>query len=318
MFKWQVYLLLSIGLLCQFSCNSIDDEPAASFALENYFFDSEISFDIGGDDSDFVFPDTNVERFVIEESGNEIEDSINHRKWRYNAIFPPSYNNSKERVYPVLYILHGLGSHPDNATLGLRLISLLDYCYIKELLPELIVILPDCEKSYWVDDYIEGVKYETFFSEIFLPSVESKYRIDTSIKRYIFGISMGGYGAAHYAFSYPEMFEYCYSASGVLGGKGVDSTPSIVDTAKSKNGRTLPYLTIDIGYSDSFFETNEMVHEELFGINVAHEYIKRPGAHDWEFWRGSIYACLLRIGRIMKNMENVAEKDSGIKNVTSD
>ena len=41
----------------------------------------------------------------------------------------------------------------------------------------------------------------------FLPAMEKKYRIGrTRSQRGILGISMGGYGALHYGFKYPEMF----------------------------------------------------------------------------------------------------------------
>lgn len=310
-------LLLSLFIPVFSSCSSQDDSPF-SFHPENYFFNSEIYFDIGGEASDFELPEVNNGQSVIIESGIVIEDSINSRNWKYNVILPSSYSDSSDKFYPVLYILHGLGSHPDDTMWSLRLNILLDYCYLNDLLQEIIVVIPDCETSYWVDDYVPGIKYESFFREIFLPTVESKYRIDTSLKRYLFGISMGGYGGAHYAFSYPDLFEYCYSASGVLDGKGVASTPSIIDTAKGKNGETLPYLTIDIGLSDPFYETNELIHLELFDLNIAHEYVERDGDHTLDFWSQSIYACLLRIGRILNAKMSGDDKNAGIKNPTAD
>jgi S-formylglutathione hydrolase FrmB len=51
------------------------------------------------------------------------------------------------------------------------------------------------------------VRYEDFFIKEFMPFIEHKYRVLAQrATRGLLGISMGGYGAMHYAFKYPQLF----------------------------------------------------------------------------------------------------------------
>lgn len=290
-----IWIIMFLSLL---SCNKeVDVFDQVEDNKQDIPGDAGMS-DLIGDENDFVFPELNSPHLTESLSNIEIYDNLNDTVWKYNMILPPSYSEDHERYYPVLYLLHGLGSDSDNMARALSIGRLLDYFYENELIPEIIAILPSCGTTYWVDDYVDGIKYETFFFEKFLPEIESVYRIEQKLKRNIFGTSMGGYGAAHYAFTYPELFGYCYSASGTLTGKGTDSTPSLFDTVKNLTQKDLPYLTIDIGDADSFVEVNKLTHQELDFLGITHEFILREGKHDWDFWRGSVTACLYRLGRM--------------------
>ena len=316
--RFPLILYLSfLIVLCMCSCQN--EDSLSVFVQPNYQqgYSQEALIDIEGDATDFISPDLNVADVVSMELMQEIYDSVNDTIWNYNVILPPSYFESETSSYPVFYILHGLGSGPENEYNGFRLNKLLDYCYLNEIIPEMIVVLPDCKDTYWVDDYIKGKKYETFFMNQLVPELEYRYRVDTSLKRYIFGFSMGGYGAAHYAFSYPDMFGYCYSASGTLMGKGGVETPSVLATIQTIIDKDLPYFTIDIGLNDNFLTVNRKAHEGLIDLDIQHEYIEREGKHDWTFWRGSLYACLLRIGRLYYEY-NDGFNNAGIHDVFAD
>ena len=243
------------------------------------------------------FDVTGVSYFVKD----QIEDTINHTSWKYCLLLPPSYYENEQKKYPVLYLLHGLGSaYTDwvgagNSQLGY------DYCLFNDLMPEVIVVMPSGGESYYVDGY-EGkdLKYETFFFKEFIPEVESKYRIDRRYScRMIAGCSMGGYGAAHYAFKYNDMFSYCYAMSGTLLGKGDGTTPSILEEVEKKNPNSLPLMTMDIGLGDGFLEINEFVNRKLDLAGVPHEFIIRNGQHSWSYWKESIYLLYVRVGKVL-------------------
>jgi len=52
-------------------------------------------------------------------------------------------------------------------------------------------------------------------------------------------------------------------------------------------------LMIDCGTNDFFFKVNEELHAELLLRNISHDYITRPGAHDWPYWNNAIKYQLL-------------------------
>jgi enterochelin esterase-like enzyme len=47
-------------------------------------------------------------------------------------------------------------------------------------------------------------------------------------------------------------------------------------------------IIIDCGYDDFFFDDNKRLHEKLVERNIAHDYIERPGAHNWNYWANAI------------------------------
>ena len=129
----------------------------------------------------------------------EIHDTINDTNWKYYIIFPNSYKEEKNKEYPVLYLLHGLGSYYTSWIGSGKSKECYDYCLYNNLIPEIIIIMPDAGSSYYVDGYENtNLQYENFFINQFIPEMESKYRIARNHSgRMIAGCSMGGYGAAH-------------------------------------------------------------------------------------------------------------------------
>jgi S-formylglutathione hydrolase FrmB len=47
-------------------------------------------------------------------------------------------------------------------------------------------------------------------------------------------------------------------------------------------------IIIDCGTGDFFYEVNERLHKELLYRNIPHDYISRPGVHNWEYWSNAI------------------------------
>jgi S-formylglutathione hydrolase FrmB len=54
-----------------------------------------------------------------------------------------------------------------------------------------------------------------------------------------------------------------------------------------------PALIIDCGTADFFFEVNERLHKELLYRNIPHDYITRPGSHNWDYWKNAVRYQLL-------------------------
>jgi S-formylglutathione hydrolase FrmB len=47
-------------------------------------------------------------------------------------------------------------------------------------------------------------------------------------------------------------------------------------------------IIFDCGTDDFFYSVNVKLHEELLYRNIPHEFISRPGAHNWPYWNNAI------------------------------
>lgn len=230
-------------------------------------------------------------------------DGINNRNWYYDMLLPPSYNFEKERDYPVLFLLH---PYDLNCTCWLNDFGLkekVEMSLSSGLIPEMIIVMPFAYNTYYIDGFLDGIKYETFFMQEFLPAITEKYRISSRREdRYIGGASMGGYGAARYATRYPMEFGFCFSMSAPIDGKGKSAQLEAVFTQEVlENSENLPYFVFDIGNRDSFLKANQNIDNLLTEYHIPHELIVRSGNHNSQFWMESISNLLDRLSKFIRH-----------------
>jgi S-formylglutathione hydrolase FrmB len=48
-------------------------------------------------------------------------------------------------------------------------------------------------------------------------------------------------------------------------------------------------IIIDCGVDDFFYPINVKLHEKLLERNIDHDFISRPGRHNWQYWGKAIY-----------------------------
>lgn len=230
-----------------------------------------------------------------EKMGREIKNVV---------IVPADYNDPEmqEEQYAVLYLLHGYSGTYDN--------------WIKKK-PELqdlsnehsvIIVCPDGQDSWYLDSPIDPkMQFETYITKELVSFIDNHYRTIADPEfRAITGLSMGGHGAMSLALKHPEVFWQCGSMSG-----GVDIVPfpkswkikerlgvyeenkelwketsvqGIVEKLESTNQR----IIFDCGVDDFFHKVNKTLHDTMVEKKIAHDYISRPGRHNWAFWCNSI------------------------------
>ncbi len=117
---------------------------------------------------------------------------------------------------------------------------------------------------------------------------------------------MGGHGAMYLALKHQDK----YRAVGTMsGGVDIRPFPNNWDMAKllgpystfpdrwGKNTviNMLHLLTpkslaimIDCGTEDFFFEVNKNLHKQLLYRNIPHDYIVRPGSHNWDYRKNAV------------------------------
>lgn len=217
------------------------------------------------------------------------------------VIKPDNYKPNGEKK-PVLYLLHGAtGNYKDWATKAPLVKK-----YANDF--DIIIVCPDGGFTSWYfDSPIDStMKYETYVSKELIEAVDKNYNtFANKNNRAITGLSMGGHGALYLAFKHQDV----WGATGSMSG-GVDIRPFPNNWDIKKRLGTYPenkenweknsvinlvYLLdgdlkiiIDCGYDDFFFDDNKRLHEKLVERNIKHDYIERPGVHNWDYWANAI------------------------------
>jgi S-formylglutathione hydrolase FrmB len=229
----------------------------------------------------------------------------------YCVMLPPSYARDKARRYPVAYYLHGLGDN-EQSLINLGGWPLFDRLLNENKIGEFVVVAPAGFASFYINSSDGKFRYEDFFITEFLPAMQKKYRIGTTAaQRGVMGISMGGFGALHDAFKYPDkfsavsanmpaLFEHppgeggdalLQGAQGEVFGTPPDAaffeTNSPLHLARTAPVAALRRMTIyfDCGLQDRYgFNLGaEAMDKLLTQRGIAHESHIYPGGHDWQF-----------------------------------
>lgn len=222
------------------------------------------------------------------------------------VITPDSY--SADRPIPVVYLLHGYsGNYSDWVKKAPSLTKAVD-------VHNVMVVCPDgAYGSWYFDSPVDpAFKYETYVAGELVTWIDSHYNtIKKREGRAITGLSMGGHGALYLAFRHQDVFG---AAGSMSGGVDIRPFPNNWDMAK-RLGTYAQYperweqntvinllhlltpgalsLIIDCGSDDFFFRVNNNLHDKLLERNIPHDYIARPGGHNWQYWNSAVHYQLL-------------------------
>jgi S-formylglutathione hydrolase FrmB len=190
-------------------------------------------------------------------------------------MLPPGYEQDKARRYPAAYYLHGLGDN-EQSLVNLGGWSIYDRLMRERKIGEFVMLAPAGFRSFYINSRDGKFRYEDFFLHEYLPAMEKKYRIGrTRSERGILGISMGGYGALHYGFKYPEMFAAVSASMPALIEQGV-APPAALRHME---------IYFDCGAQDRYgFNAGTMAMDKLLTQRgIPHEAHIYPGTHDWAY-----------------------------------
>jgi S-formylglutathione hydrolase FrmB len=229
------------------------------------------------------------------------------------VITPDDYANAA--ALPVVYLLHGYsGNYADWVTKAKGFEQAAD-------LYGMIIVCPDGGYGswYWDSPVDPAFRYETYVSNELVTWIDSKYKTIKDRKgRGITGLSMGGHGALYLAFRHQDVFGAAGSMSG-----GVDIRPfpnnwdmalrlgtyaehpenweknTVINLLHLLKPNSLSIL-VDCGTEDFFYKVNEALHEQLAYRNIPHDFITRPGAHNWNYWSNAIQYQLLFMNNYFK------------------
>ena len=236
----------------------------------------------------------------------EIRSNAMNKTRKCVVVLPGKDRHSKE-LFPTVYLLHGFGGSFNNWVT--RVPQLLAYADEYKIL----LVCPDGEVSSWYYDspIDSNMRYETYISKEVPAFIEAHYpAIKDRKARAISGLSMGGHGGLFLGFRHADFFGACGSMSGALVipyiTKGYQVEKRLGDTSNKqryydysimKQMESYPKdsiaIIMDSGTEDFIVEMSRMAHKKMLDLKIPHDYIERPGKHDWAYWRTAVQFQLL-------------------------
>ncbi|HEY1112050.1 MAG TPA: alpha/beta hydrolase family protein [Chitinophagaceae bacterium] len=229
------------------------------------------------------------------------------KTFRCVVIKPEAYKK-KNTACPAVYLLHGYSGNYSNWIIRVPQLKQFADTY------GVLIVCPDGGYSSWyLDSPVDStMRYETYIGTEVPAYIDAHYRtIKRREGRAITGLSMGGHGGLFLGLRHAGRFGACGSMSG-----GVDlyDTRSKFDLVK-RVGDTLTHagnwkqlsvmnvveqypkdsvaIIMDCGVDDFFYDNNRELHEKMVRLKIPHDYIERPGKHNWDYWAIAVEYQLL-------------------------
>jgi enterochelin esterase-like enzyme len=207
---------------------------------------------------------------------------------------PPGF--SKNKKYPVLYLLHGIGGNEKEWFSYGQPQIILDNLYAEKKVEPMIVVLPNGRAM--KDDRAVGNIYDEERVQAFanfekdllndlIPFVEKEYpAIKDREHRAIAGLSMGGGQSLNFGLGNLNTFAWVGGFSSAPNTK----TPEQLMPDPVAAQKKLKLLWISCGDKDGLINISKRTHDYLVNKQFPHIYYVIPGGvHDFKVWKESFY-----------------------------
>jgi enterochelin esterase-like enzyme len=218
---------------------------------------------------------------------------------KMNVYTPPGY--SKDRTYPVLYLLHGIGGDETEWQRFATPNVLLDNLIADGQAVPMIVVMPNGRAQ--VNDRAEGntfaaaPAFATFERDLLddvIPAIESRYAVSAGRdQRALAGLSMGGGQTLNFGLAHLDRFAWIGAFSSAPNTKAPEEL--VPDPAALTRQARLLYLSC--GNKDNLFSISQGLHVYLKAQNVPHIWNVDGHGHDPMHWRNNLYHFAQRIFR---------------------
>jgi enterochelin esterase-like enzyme len=206
---------------------------------------------------------------------------------------PPGY--SKDKKYPVLYLLHGIGGDEKEWLNGGQPQVIFDNLYAGNKIEPMIVVMPNGRAM--KDDRATGnimssdkvQAFATFEKDLLkdlIPYIEKNYPVIKDAEhRAIAGLSMGGGQSLNFGLGNLDKFAWIGGFSSAPNTKlPAELVPDPEETKKK-----LKLLWMSCGDKDGLITFSKRTHDFLITNNVPHIYFVDHGYHDFIVWKNSLY-----------------------------
>jgi enterochelin esterase-like enzyme len=213
-------------------------------------------------------------------------------KRKAKVYTPPGY--TKDKKYPVLYLLHGIGGDENEWARGGAPDVILDNLYADKNAAPMIVVMPNGRASKDITAKAgfgqQGPAFAAFEKDLLvdlIPFIEKTYSVQADREsRALAGLSMGGGQSLNFGLGNLDTFAW------VGGFSSAPNTRRPADLIKdhAEAAKKLKLLYVACGDKDGLFRVSEGVHQMLDEKKVPHLYNVIPGgAHDFKVWKSDLY-----------------------------
>jgi enterochelin esterase-like enzyme len=204
---------------------------------------------------------------------------------------PPGY--SADMLYPVLYLLHGIGGDEEEWRRGARPEIILDNLIAEARAVPMIVVMPNGRAQ--PDDrpgpnaMATAPAFGRFDADLLgslIPFIEGKYSVMKDREsRALAGLSMGGGQALNFGLGHLDTFAWVGGFSSAPNTKPAEEL--VPDPEKAS--RQLRLLYLSCGNKDRLIRVSQGVHAYLKAHNVSHIWHVDDHAHDFNHWKKGLY-----------------------------
>jgi enterochelin esterase-like enzyme len=212
---------------------------------------------------------------------------------------PPGY--SKDKKYPVLYLLHGIGGDETEWQRFAAPNLLLDNLLADGKTTPMIVVMPNgrAQKNDRAEGNVFGTApafaaFEQDLLKDVIPTIESRYSVQADREqRALAGLSMGGGQSLNFGLSHLDRFAWVGGFSSAPNTKPPEQLVPDPAAAKAK----LKLLWLSCGKKDGLLRISQGVHAYLKEKDVPHVWNVDSNGHDPTEWRNNLYHFVQRIFR---------------------
>ena len=202
---------------------------------------------------------------------------------------------SKDKKYPVLYLLHGIGGDEKEWLKGGTPQIILDNLFAEGKIKSMIVVLPNgraikddrATGNIMAPDKVQGfATFERDLLDDLIPFIEKTYPTLTDREnRAIAGLSMGGGQSLNFGLGNLDKFAWVAGFSSAPNTK----LPEVLVPNPEEAKKKLKLLWISCGDKDGLITYSKRTHDYLLQNNVPHVYYLEPGGHDFKVWKNGLY-----------------------------
>jgi GH35 family endo-1,4-beta-xylanase/enterochelin esterase-like enzyme len=216
---------------------------------------------------------------------------------RMQVYTPPDY--TKDKKYPVLYLLHGIGGDENEWQRFATPNVLLDNLLADGKAVPMIIVMPNGRAQ--KNDRAEGdvfrsapafAAFEQDLLKDVIPAIESNYSVQADCEhRALAGLSMGGGQSLNFGLAHLDTFAWVGGFSSAPNTR--PAAQLVPDPAAARQKLRLLYLSC--GNKDGLMGVSQGVRAYLKEHDVPHVWNVDSYGHDATHWRNNLYHFVQRI-----------------------
>lgn len=216
---------------------------------------------------------------------------------KMNVYTPPGY--SKDKKYPVLYLLHGIGGDETEWQRFATPDVLLDNLIADGKAVPMIIVMPNgrAQKNDRAEGnvFAGGPAFAAFEQDLLkdvIPAIESRYSVQADREhRALAGLSMGGGQSLNFGLSHLDTFAW---VGGFSSAPNTRPAKELLPDPAAANQK-LKLLWLSCGNKDGLIRISQGVHAYLKENNVPHIWHVDGNGHDATHWKNNLWLFSQRI-----------------------